>query len=66
MKNGPKRCVATALLTVLFVAVGPAQQPPASGERLSVDLALITTQEAFKGDGFPFIPYVDFAVFFGD
>ena len=36
------------------------------GERLSVDLALITTQEAFKGDGFPFIPYVDFAVFFGD
>jgi hypothetical protein len=36
------------------------------GERLSVDLALITTRDVFNSRGFPFIPYVDFAVFFGD
>ncbi len=35
------------------------------GERLSVDLALITVKEMLKENGFPFIPYVDFAVFFG-
>jgi hypothetical protein len=35
------------------------------GETLAVDLALITTAEAFEGHGFPFIPWVDFSVFFG-
>ena len=35
------------------------------GERLSVDLALIAVRELLEENGFPFIPYVDFAVFFG-
>jgi hypothetical protein len=35
------------------------------GERMSVDLALITMDELIHGGGFPFFPYVDFAVFFG-
>lgn len=35
------------------------------GERLAVDLALVTTEEAFGGGGFPFLPWVDFSVFFG-
>jgi hypothetical protein len=35
------------------------------GEKLAVDLALITAKEAFEGEGFPFLPYVDFSVFMG-
>jgi len=34
-------------------------------DRLAVDLALITSEEAFGGEGFPFLPWVDFSVFFG-
>ncbi len=33
-------------------------------DRLTVDLALVTVNEMWE-EGFPFIPYVDFAVFFG-
>ena len=40
MKNGPERRAAAALLTVFFVTAGFAQQPPASGERISVDLTI--------------------------
>lgn len=35
------------------------------GDRLAVDLALLTTEDAFGGGGFPFMPWVDFSVFFG-
>jgi hypothetical protein len=36
------------------------------GEKLAVDLALISSEEFFEGDnGFPFIPWVDFSVVFG-
>lgn len=35
------------------------------GDRLAVDLALLTTVEAFEGDGFPFLPWVDFSYSFG-
>lgn len=35
------------------------------GERLAVDIALMTMKEAFEEGGFPFIPWVDFSVFFG-
>ena len=35
------------------------------GDRLAVDLALLTTFEAFDGDGFPFLPWVDFSYSFG-
>ncbi len=35
------------------------------GDRLAVDLALLTSDEAFDGEGFPFVPWVDFSVFFG-
>lgn len=34
------------------------------GERLAVDLGLITSEEAFSEGGFPFLPWVDFSVFF--
>ena len=34
------------------------------GERLAVDLALVSSEEAFEGDGFPLMPWVDFSVFF--
>ncbi len=34
-------------------------------DKMAVDLALLTTTEAFEGGGFPFIPWVDFSVFFG-
>lgn len=36
------------------------------GEKLAVDLALLSTQDLFDSDvGFPFVPWVDFSVFFG-
>lgn len=36
------------------------------GERLAVDLALFSSEEFFEEDsGFPFVPWVDFSVFFG-
>ncbi|NUM78245.1 hypothetical protein HUU40_28120, partial [candidate division KSB1 bacterium] len=36
------------------------------GERLAVDLALFSSEEFFEADsGFPFVPWVDFSVFFG-
>lgn len=35
------------------------------GDKLAVDLALITAKEAWEEDGFPFAPWVDFSVFFG-
>jgi len=36
------------------------------GERLAVDLALFSSEEFFEeGSGFPFVPWVDFSVFFG-
>ncbi|HEX9933626.1 MAG TPA: hypothetical protein VGB38_00400, partial [bacterium] len=35
-------------------------------DKLMVDLALLTTEEGLSGEGFPFMPYVDFAVFFGE
>ena len=35
------------------------------GERLAVDLGLVTSEEAFGEGGFPFFPWVDFSVFFG-
>ncbi|MBN1542018.1 hypothetical protein JW992_07700 [candidate division KSB1 bacterium] len=35
------------------------------GDRLAVDLALITVKDAFEEGGFPFLPWVDFSVFFG-
>ena len=35
------------------------------GERLSVDIGLFTSPEFFNEDGFPFIPWLDFAVSFG-
>ncbi|RPH89482.1 MAG: hypothetical protein EHM72_03290 [Calditrichaeota bacterium] len=35
------------------------------GERLAVDLALLTVDEMLHENGFPFIPWVDFSVFFG-
>ena len=35
------------------------------GERLAVDLAFISSKEAFRAGGFPFIPWVDFSVFLG-
>ncbi|MFQ5822741.1 MAG: hypothetical protein ACE5JB_01655, partial [bacterium] len=35
------------------------------GERLSADIGLITSPEAFDDGGFPFLPWVDFAVSFG-
>jgi hypothetical protein len=34
------------------------------GEKLAVDLALISSEEAFESDGFPFMPWVDFSYFF--
>jgi hypothetical protein len=35
------------------------------GEKLAVDLALISTRELFQSGGFPFVPWVDFSVRFG-
>jgi len=35
------------------------------GDRLAADIALMTMKEAFEEGGFPFIPWVDFSVFFG-
>ena len=35
------------------------------GERLAVDLAMIGTSEGFGDEGFPFVPWMDFSVFFG-
>ncbi|MBN2201163.1 hypothetical protein JW777_04350 [bacterium] len=35
------------------------------GERLAVDLALITAKDLLESGGFPFIPWVDFSVVFG-
>jgi hypothetical protein len=35
------------------------------GERLAVDLALITVKDLWESGGFPFIPWVDFSVLFG-
>lgn len=35
------------------------------GERLAVDLALVTFQELWESGGLPFIPWVDFSVCFG-
>jgi hypothetical protein len=35
------------------------------GDRLAVDLALITMIEAWGDNGFPFMPWVDFSVFWG-
>ncbi len=35
------------------------------GDKLAVDLAFISTAKAFGGGGFPFLPWVDFSVFFG-
>ncbi|MFQ5865836.1 MAG: hypothetical protein ACE5IW_11465 [bacterium] len=35
------------------------------GERLAAAIGLVTTPEAFGENGFPFIPWVDFAVSFG-
>jgi hypothetical protein len=35
------------------------------GEKLAVDIALIGSDELFEGQGFPFVPWVDFSVFFG-
>lgn len=36
------------------------------GERLAVDLALITVKDLVEEGGFPFIPWVDFSVFFNN
>lgn len=35
------------------------------GERLTADIGLVTSPEAFDDGGFPFLPWVDFAVSFG-
>lgn len=35
------------------------------GDKLAVDLALFSTDEAFDGGGWPFAPWVDFSVFWG-
>jgi len=35
------------------------------GDKLAVDLALITVSEAWSEGGFPFMPWVDFSVFWG-
>ncbi|MDZ7288983.1 MAG: hypothetical protein ONB44_01235 [candidate division KSB1 bacterium] len=35
------------------------------GEKLAVDLALLSSKEFFEEGGFPFVPWVDFSVFFG-
>jgi hypothetical protein len=35
------------------------------GERLAVDLALVTAKDLLESGGFPFIPWVDFSVVFG-
>lgn len=35
------------------------------GERLAVDLALVTAKDLLESGGFPFIPWVDFSVCFG-
>ncbi len=35
------------------------------GRKLAVDLALLSTPEAFRAEGFPFYPWVDFSVLFG-
>ena len=34
------------------------------GEKLAVDLALVGSSDSFD-QGFPFVPWVDFSVFFG-
>ncbi|MGH7492913.1 MAG: hypothetical protein ACREOO_11020 [bacterium] len=35
------------------------------GERMAVDLALVGSDELLQGEGFPFVPWVDFSVYFG-
>ena len=36
------------------------------GDKMAVDLALVSTEEAFQsGGGFPFFPWVDFSIFWG-
>ncbi|MBN1466621.1 hypothetical protein JXA02_12750 [candidate division KSB1 bacterium] len=34
-------------------------------DRIAVDLAIITSDQFWQGEGFPFLPWVDFAVLFG-
>jgi hypothetical protein len=35
-------------------------------DRLAVDLALVGSEELLQAEGFPFVPWVDFSVFFGE
>ncbi len=35
------------------------------GEKLAVDVALVSSDEFWGNNGFPFVPWVDFSIFFG-